>query len=48
MTVKFGSGLNKNKVPYYYVEIQINEDYSIKKFLTNEEVYILKLNNLIK
>lgn len=48
MSVKFGSGLTKNKDVYYYVEIQINEDYAIKKFLTNEEVYILKMNNLLK
>lgn len=48
MSVKFGSGISKDKNTYYYVEIIVNEDYSIKKFLTKEEAYILKLNNLIK
>lgn len=48
MTVKFDSGLTKNNEKYYFVEIKINEDYSIKKFLTKEEAYILKLNNLLK
>lgn len=48
MSVKFGSGISKDKNTFYYVEIIINDDYSIKKFLTKEEVYILKMNNLLK
>jgi len=48
MTIEFKSGVSNNNNKYYYVEIFIDEEYSIKKFLTKEEAYILKKNNLLK
>lgn len=48
MQVKFGSGNSSKGVKYYYLEVFIDNDYSFRKFLTKEEVYILKKNNLIK
>lgn len=38
----------KNNKEYFYINIEISQDYSIKKYLTNEEVLIFKLKGIIK
>lgn len=46
--VTITKGVSKKGSDYYVIEIKISEDYSIRKYLSNEEVMILKLKGIVK
>ena len=41
-------GVSKKGNDFYVIEIKVSDDYSLRKYLTNDEVMILKLKGLIK
>lgn len=47
MQFSIKKGVSKTNTIYYYINVQVSETYSIKKFLTAEETQILKLSNVI-
>lgn len=41
-------GVSKKGNDFYVIEIKVSDDYSIRKYLTTDEVMILKLKGIIK
>lgn len=45
--VSYIKGVSKKGNDFYVVEIKVSDDYTLRKYLTNDEVMILKLKGIL-